>query len=365
MAPPRPPGLKHLASELGLSITTVSRALAGYSDVSAETRARVVTVARANEYVPNRAGRMLVSGRSDFIGMLLPVRGDEIIDSYLSEFLVGLTTGLSRRGRDLFLAAVAPGEDDLTVLRHMVDSQRADGIVLYRTFCDDPRARFLADRRVPFTSHGRTLTLDASYAWVDTDGEGAFALAARQLIDLGHTEFAFFGPTQPYAYAYFRQRGLETTLRDCGLRLCPDRIVTAPAGDTPGDCRGRRSAARSLTASDGRVRSQGQIRPCRSRGGQAAWHRGARPVLGDRLRRPAGRRLCKPAALDLRAADDGGRRDPRRPDRRSPGARAAGGRAAPHRTAVHSASQPRPGATSPKRKIIPALNRKPKKGGRR
>jgi LacI family transcriptional regulator, galactose operon repressor len=233
MAPPRPPGLKHLASELGLSITTVSRALAGYSDVSAETRARVVTVARANEYVPNRAGRMLVSGRSDFIGMLLPVRGDEIIDSYLSEFLVGLTTGLSRRGRDLFLAAVAPGEDDLTVLRHMVDSQRADGIVLYRTFCDDPRARFLADRRVPFTSHGRTLTLDASYAWVDTDGEGAFALAARQLIDLGHTEFAFFGPTQPYAYAYFRQRGLETTLRDCGLRLCPDRIVTAPAGETP------------------------------------------------------------------------------------------------------------------------------------
>jgi LacI family transcriptional regulator len=231
MAPRHQTGLKDLAQELGLSITTVSRALAGYSDVSADTRRRVAIAAEARSYVPNRAGRMLVSGRSDFIGMLLPVRGDEIVDSYLSEFLVGLGNGLTRRGRDLFLAAVPPGQDDLTVLQHMVDSQRADGVVLYRTLCDDPRARFLAERRVPFTSHGRTLTLDTHYAWVDTDGEAAFAATTRLLLDLGHTDFAFLGPTQPYAYAHFRQRGLQAALRERGLRLGPDRIITAPAGD--------------------------------------------------------------------------------------------------------------------------------------
>jgi LacI family transcriptional regulator len=224
-------GLKHLASDLGLSITTVSRALAGYSDVSAETRRRVAAAAKALEYVPNRAGRMLVSGRSDFIGMLLPVRGDEIVDSYLSEFLVGLGNGLTRRGRDLFLAAVPRGEDDLVVLRHVVDSQRADAIILYRTYCDDPRARFLLERRVPFTSHGRTLTQDTNYAWFDTDGHAAFAKATRLLLDLGHTDFAMLGPTQPYAYAHFRQRGVEAALRERGLALAPHRIVTAPAGD--------------------------------------------------------------------------------------------------------------------------------------
>ncbi|MGH6925660.1 MAG: LacI family DNA-binding transcriptional regulator [Propylenella sp.] len=231
MTPRRQTGLKDLALELGLSITTVSRALAGYSDVSAETRRRVALAAEACNYVPNRAGRMLVSGRSDFIGMLLPVRGDEIIDSYLSEFLVGLSTGLTRRGRDLFLATVPPGEDDLTVLRHLVDSRRADGVVLYRTLLDDPRARFLVERRMPFTSHGRTLTLDTHYAWFDTDGEAAFARAARILLDLGHTDFAFLGPTQPFTYAHLRQRGVETALSERGLRLAPDRIILAPAGD--------------------------------------------------------------------------------------------------------------------------------------
>jgi LacI family transcriptional regulator, galactose operon repressor len=231
MTPRRRTGLKQLASELGLSITTVSRALAGYSDVSDETRRRVVVAAEACNYVPNRAARMLVSGRSDFIGMLLPVSGDEIIDSYLSEFIVGLSNGLSRRGRDLFLAAVPRGEDDLAVLQHLLDSQRADAIVLYRTFCDDPRAHFLLERRVPFISHGRTLTHDMHYAWIDTDGHTAFATATRLLVELGHRDFAFFGPVQPYAYAHFRQRGVEDALRERGLALRPDRVVTAPAGD--------------------------------------------------------------------------------------------------------------------------------------
>lgn len=231
MANKRLTGLKQLASELGVSTTTVSRALAGYADVSAATRQRVLAAAEAGNYVPNRAGRMLVSGRSDFVGMLLPVRGDEIVDSYLSEFLVGLSNGLTARGRDLFLAAVPPGEDDLTVLRHVVDSRRADAIVIYRTFCDDPLARFLIERRVPFTSHGRTLTLDAHYAWFDTDGAAAFATATRLLLDLGHTDFALIGPTQQYTYAHFRRHGIETALRERGLALRPDRVIAAPAGD--------------------------------------------------------------------------------------------------------------------------------------
>ena len=61
--------LKALASELNLSITTVSRALAGYSDVAASTRKRVIDAAARINYVPNSAGKMLVTGRSGYIGL--------------------------------------------------------------------------------------------------------------------------------------------------------------------------------------------------------------------------------------------------------------------------------------------------------
>ena len=80
----RQPRLKELASALGVSITTVSRALAGYPDVSPATRERVRAAVRDMGYVPSRAARMLVSGRSDFIGMVLPVHGGLVI-----EFLAG------------------------------------------------------------------------------------------------------------------------------------------------------------------------------------------------------------------------------------------------------------------------------------
>lgn len=52
----RQPRLKELSSALGLSITTVSRALAGYSDVSPATRERVREAAARAGYVANRAG---------------------------------------------------------------------------------------------------------------------------------------------------------------------------------------------------------------------------------------------------------------------------------------------------------------------
>ena len=56
------PSLKSLARQLGLSITTVSRALAGYTDVAAETRARVEAAADAAGYRPHPIARQLKGG---------------------------------------------------------------------------------------------------------------------------------------------------------------------------------------------------------------------------------------------------------------------------------------------------------------
>ena len=67
-----PVSLSRIAVALGLSVTTVSRALGGFSDVSAATRARVEAEAARIGYRPNRAARMLRSGRSGAVAMVLP-----------------------------------------------------------------------------------------------------------------------------------------------------------------------------------------------------------------------------------------------------------------------------------------------------
>ncbi|MBF9235437.1 LacI family DNA-binding transcriptional regulator [Microvirga alba] len=222
--------LKELAQELGLSITTVSRALAGYPDVSGKTRERVMQAAQAAQYVPSRAGRMLVSGRSDFVGMMLPIRGD-IVDAFLGVFMTGLADGLAGHRRDLILATVSPGQDQLAVLRHLIDGQRVDALVINRLTRDDARIPFLLKRGFPFVAHGRVLTPTAPYPWVDTDGEKALFNLGNMLMDLGHQHIAVIGPTEPYTYAYFRKRGLMTAVEGRGLTIRPEALLEAQQGD--------------------------------------------------------------------------------------------------------------------------------------
>jgi DNA-binding LacI/PurR family transcriptional regulator len=62
-----PVTIRDVAKQLNLSITTVSRALDGYSDVAEETRQQVIRVAREMGYVPNRAARQLRRQRTDTV----------------------------------------------------------------------------------------------------------------------------------------------------------------------------------------------------------------------------------------------------------------------------------------------------------
>lgn len=62
--------LKAIAKELGLSVTTVSRALNRYDDVSRETRARVEAEAQRRGYRPNTFARRLKMGKIDAVGLV-------------------------------------------------------------------------------------------------------------------------------------------------------------------------------------------------------------------------------------------------------------------------------------------------------
>ena len=64
--------LKAIAKELGISVTTVSRALNGYDDVSQETRARVEAEAQRRGYRPNTFARRLKMGKSTPLASFSP-----------------------------------------------------------------------------------------------------------------------------------------------------------------------------------------------------------------------------------------------------------------------------------------------------
>jgi len=208
--------LKELAEELDLSVATVSRALGGYEDIALKTRERVTAKAQEMGYVPNSAGRMLVSGRSGFVGLVVPASGPALFDNFIGQFVLGLGEGLAAEGCDLFMSIVSEGQSELEILRKLVDSGRADGFVLTRIAEADERVRFLAQRRVPFVAHGRLVDSDISYNWLDTDGATAFAEAFERLYALGHRRFALVTIAEPMNARRDREAGLERAIAAVG-----------------------------------------------------------------------------------------------------------------------------------------------------
>jgi LacI family transcriptional regulator len=216
--------LKEIARRTGKSITTVSRALADYDDVAAETKVLVRRVAEELGYTPNLLAQRLQKRRSDTIGLILPTFGPRFSDPFFSEFLAGVGNMAAEHGYDLLVSTQAPGERELQVYRQKVQSRQVDGFVIVRTRRQDARIRYLREIGFPFVAFGRTEG-DLDFPFVDVDGTQGMRLIAEHLIGLGHRRIACLAPPPDLLFAEHRLIGLRQALAAHGLELPESLIV--------------------------------------------------------------------------------------------------------------------------------------------
>lgn len=213
--------LKDLGRELGLSVTQVSRALNGHSDVNEATRDRVRKMARQLNYQPNLSARKLATGRSGTVGLVVPPPSHPAGNSLFVQMISGLSASFSRR--DIrFLLHITDEKDDLVdVHRRLVDSASLDGFVVVDARLNDPRIAFLKQRGIPFVMHGRTDTSD-DYPYFDIDNYGVGYKLTRHLIDLGHRRIAFLNGIADRSYCAARTSGYRDALVEAGVPFDPD-----------------------------------------------------------------------------------------------------------------------------------------------
>ena len=214
--------LRAIAGRLGVSVTTVSRALGGFPEVAAATRERVLAEARRIDYQPNQLARRLRHGRSEAVGLVLPADPGQFGDPFFLQLLAAVGPALQRRGLDLLVMSARPGPDELRAYRHLVEGRRVDGILLARTRWHDPRIRYLLDCGMPFVAHGRCDETRA-YAFVDIDGEAACQAATRRLISFGHRHIGLINASPHYTFAHHRERGWRAALAEAELSAGPVR----------------------------------------------------------------------------------------------------------------------------------------------
>ncbi|MBY6152587.1 substrate-binding domain-containing protein [Vannielia litorea] len=213
--------LKELAANLGLSQTTVSRALNGYPEVNEDTRKRVIAAASQHNYRPNTRAQSLATGRSMAIGHVIPISTNhEMMNPVFGDFIGGAGEIYARAGYDMMLSVVPDDAED-GAYRSMAQRNSVDGIVIHGPRRDDPRIALLKEVGLPFIVHGRAPVDDTDYSYVDVNNRRAFERATLHLADLGHTRMALLNGLESMDFAIRRREGFEAALKDRGLPFLP------------------------------------------------------------------------------------------------------------------------------------------------
>ena len=222
------PGIRDVAQSAGVSISTVSRALRGYSDVNPETRRRVQSAAHALGYTPDAAGRALKSGRTDTVAVLVSgSHGPALLDDFYVEVLGGLEAHLA--ARDLSLLLVRAGVKAQRVLQ----GGRCDGVVALG--CDLPLALLQTLHRA-----GTPFVLTDAPSWpggppnVTVANEAGGYEATRHLLSGGRRRVAFIAETPDDPNFLLRRRGYLRAHEDAGLEAPAEREQTGCLGPDGG-----------------------------------------------------------------------------------------------------------------------------------
>lgn len=215
--------LREVAKKTGLSVTTVSRALNGFDDVAADTRAFILATASELGYAPNLNARRLKTQRADALGLILASEHPRFSDPFFGELFSGLIEQCAIYGLEFNVTTLKSSENFADVYLKFIRSRRVDGFVLLRLEREDPRIDLLQTNNFPFVAFGRTDT-NCDFSFVDEDGGHAIGQAVDYLVDLGHTRIAYLGEPDKLYKSHQRRLGYLNRLASHQLPCDPTLI---------------------------------------------------------------------------------------------------------------------------------------------
>lgn len=211
-----------VAKELGVSKTTVSRAVSGKGRIGEETRKRVLDYIAQHNYQPNAIAKGLANSRTYNIGMVLPA---DLLSSDLPFFpkaLKGISEVASKEEYDVIMILV--DENDLSRLARVLENHKVDGLILMRTMQDDKPAEMLKRGDIPFVTIG--LMDDAQVCQVDHDHVDACRELTGILLMKGLKKIALAIGDMNYVINRKRLEGFRKAHEELGIPLDESLIFT-------------------------------------------------------------------------------------------------------------------------------------------
>jgi DNA-binding LacI/PurR family transcriptional regulator len=200
-----------IAKQLGISVSTVGRAMSDDPRISVETKAKVRKAAEKLGYVGSMPAKMIRGGKSNLIGLILP----DVRNDFYAAIAQALSQACDLEGKRLVLSIA--GDDRDAELRHIREfvGARVAGIIIVPS-ADPRRESVQLLRGVPYVQLLRHVPV-LGKQWFGMNDESAMADATSYVMALGHRRIAYIGGQKSLSTGAARLRGFRNTLRKAGL----------------------------------------------------------------------------------------------------------------------------------------------------
>lgn len=219
--------IKELSARCGLSVSTVSKALNDYPDVSEETRQQVRAVADEMGYRPNAIARSLKIGRTFNLGVLYSDDTESgFTHSYFSPVLQSFKQEAERRGYDITFITHNMGHSKMTYLEHC-RYRNVDGVCIVCSHFDDGEVLQLVSSSLPL------VTIDHVFnnrACIQSENRQGVEALTRHVLSMGHKKIAFVYGAED-TVSDIRLTTFLRTMNEAGLSVPDDYLVASPYHD--------------------------------------------------------------------------------------------------------------------------------------
>lgn len=226
--------IKDIAKILGISASTVSRALKDHPDISAETKEAVRKVAESVNYRPNALALSLRKAKTSIIGVVVP----EMSHYFFASVMSGMSETAAQCGYTTMMSqSCENGELEQKELQSLMDS-RVDGILLSvsKTTTDDTFLKSMVDNGMPLVMFDRVMTSVAVSNVTTDDHSGAYS-AVSLMTKHGRRRIAILCGERGLLVSDLRVEGYLSALLDAGIEKDETLIFET---DTPAKLRERR-----------------------------------------------------------------------------------------------------------------------------
>lgn len=216
--------IKEIARRLGISKSTVSRALRDSPEISPATKERVIELARELDYSPNPIALSLLKNRTHTIGIIVP----DIDNPFFSTAISGVDDVAYSRGYHVMIYQSHESyERERIDVRHIAD-RRADGLIVSVASQSVNHAHFgeLQERGIPIVFFDRASDKVQTHKVLVDDYEGAFR-GTEHLIAQGCRRIAHISGPMNLTISRNRYEGYKEALLRHGLPIRDEWVVSA------------------------------------------------------------------------------------------------------------------------------------------